>query len=226
MAEVAFEVPDSLDEVAAIANKKIQTTELFSRNAPLDIASDARVLNAAFSDELLQDYVNSDTIELGENHVIVVRVAEQESQRTQSLDEVKADIELALVAEKSQLAAKTWAKEVVAKIRAGEDTTPLLAEMEIQWQQQQGVARTGSSLESSVVEKLFQLSLDVMHNTDVVDLFNGDVALVQLTSVNPASAIPDGAEFGLRKRLSSTRAQFVYGEFIASLRAQAEVTIY
>jgi peptidyl-prolyl cis-trans isomerase D len=153
-------------------------------------------------------------------------VAKQESQRTQSLDEVKGDIELALVAEKSQLAAKTWAKEVVAKIRTGEDTTPLLAEMEIQWQQQQGVARAGSSLESSVVEKLFQLSLDTMDNTDVVDLFNGDVALVQLTSVNPASAIPDGAELGLRNRLSSTRAQFIYGEFIASLRAQAEVKIY
>jgi peptidyl-prolyl cis-trans isomerase D len=226
MAQVAFEMPDSLDEVAAIANKKIQTTELFPRNAPLQVASDARVLNAAFSDELLQDHVNSDVIELGDNHVIVVRVAKQEPQRTQSLDEVSGDIELALLAEKSQLAAKTWAKEVLAQIRAGEDVTPKLAEMDIQWQEQQGVARVGSSLELSVVEKLFQLSLDAMHNSDVVDLSNGDVALVQLTKVNPASAIPDGEELGLRKRLASTRAQFAYGEFIGSLRAQADVTIY
>jgi peptidyl-prolyl cis-trans isomerase D len=226
MAQVAFEMPDSLDEVAAIANKKIQTTELFPRNAPLQVASDARVLNAAFSDELLQDHVNSDVIELGDNHVIVVRVAKQEPQRTQSLDEVSGDIELALLVEKSQLAAKTWAKEVLAQIRAGEDVTPKLAEMDIQWQEQQGVARVGSSLELSVVEKLFQLSLDAMHNSDVVDLSNGDVALVQLTKVNPASAIPDGEELGLRKRLASTRAQFAYGEFIGSLRAQADVTIY
>ncbi|MFQ3235472.1 MAG: peptidyl-prolyl cis-trans isomerase D [Paraglaciecola sp.] len=226
MAEVAFEVPDNLDEVAAIANKKIQTTELFTRNAPLQIANDARVLNAAFSNELLQDYVNSDVIELGDNHVIVVRVAKQEPQGTKSLDEVNGDIKLSLLAEKSQLAANTWAKEVLAQIRAGEDITLKLADMEIQWQQQQGVARVGSSFELSIVEKLFKLSLDAMHNTDVVDLNNGDVALVQLTKVNPASAIPDGENLGLRIRLASTRAQFIYEQFIGSLRAQAEITIY
>lgn len=226
MAEVAFEMPDSLDEVAAIANKKIQTTALFTRKAAPTIASDARVLNAAFSDELLKDYVNSDVIELGDNHVIVVRVAKQEPRRTKSLDEVSGDIELALLAEKSQLAAKTWAKEVLVQIQADEDITDKLAQMEIQWQQQQGVARVGSSLELSVVEKLFQLSEDPMHNTEVVELYNGDVALVQLTKVNPASAIPDGEALGLRKSLASTRAQFTYGEFIQSLRAQAEIKIF
>ncbi|MDP5039678.1 MAG: SurA N-terminal domain-containing protein, partial [Paraglaciecola sp.] len=40
MAEVAFEIPDHLDEVAAVANKPIVTTELFSRNdVPVALSS-------------------------------------------------------------------------------------------------------------------------------------------------------------------------------------------
>jgi peptidyl-prolyl cis-trans isomerase D len=223
MSEVAFEVPDNLNEVADIAGKSISTTELFTRvNAP-EVVSNPNILSSAFSFELIEDAVNSKVLELGNKHIMVVRVAEHEPERTKSIDEVKEQIQQRLAVQSAQQAARDWALEVKTALTDGEDVTAKLASVEINWQDKQRVSRNDAVLSQIVVDSLFKLSAA---DTSVVDLVNGDVSLVQLTQVNSAAEANAQQLISLQSRLASSKSQILYGAVIESLKAQADIEIF
>ncbi|MGS2721879.1 SurA N-terminal domain-containing protein [Paraglaciecola aestuariivivens] len=223
MAEVAFEVPDDLNEVAGIAGKPVQTTPLFARfNAPQAVSA-PQVLASAFSLELIEDRVNSDVIELAQNHIMVIRVAEYEPERTQSLDEVKTDIQQVLSAQAAQQAARDWAQEVKLALDEQQPVAETLASLGLEWQEQQNLTRNDASLAQSLVETTFTLADS---ESAVVDLANGDVGLVQLLAVNSAPEATDQQLQALKNRLASSKSQILYGAVIESLKAQADIEIF
>ncbi|MFT5311662.1 MAG: peptidyl-prolyl cis-trans isomerase D [Paraglaciecola sp.] len=224
MAQVAFEMPDHLDEVAAIAGKSIEQTTLFRRNQAPPAVANGKVLNAAFSSELIDEGVNSDVIELADNHIMVVRVAKHEPERTQALDEVSSQIKTQLVAQASQEAAREWALAALSSLTKGEALA--LQDLAIEWQEQQAIPRTGSTVEQNIVEQLFKLGESADSDTAVVDLNNGDVGLVKLTKINQVAQADSTQLASLQRRLSSARAQFLYGDFIESLKAKADIAVY
>jgi peptidyl-prolyl cis-trans isomerase D len=223
MSEVAFEVPENLDEVADLAGKSISTTDLFSQaNAP-DVVSNPNVLSSAFSFELIEDAVNSEVIELGRNHIIVVRVAEHEPERTKTIEEVKEQIQQTLAAQSAQQAARDWALELKEALANNEDVNPKLATLELSWEEKQAVTRNDPALSQTIVDTLFKLSAT---DTSVVDLVTGDISLVQLTQVNSAGEANAQQLTSLQNRLASSKSQIMYGAVIESLKAQAEIEIY
>jgi peptidyl-prolyl cis-trans isomerase D len=223
MSEVAFEVPDNLDEVADLAGKSISTTDLFSRaNAP-DVVSNPNVLSSAFSFELTEDAVNSEVIELGRNHIIVVRVAEHESERTKTIEEVKEQIQQTLAAQSAQQAARDWALELKVALANNDDVNPKLAALELSWEEKQAVTRNDPALSQTIVDALFKLSAT---DISVVDLITGDISLVQLTQVNSAAEVNAQQLTSLQNRLASSKSQIMYGAVIESLKAQADIEIY
>ncbi|WP_026377266.1 SurA N-terminal domain-containing protein [Aestuariibacter salexigens] len=226
MAEVAFEVPDSLNEVAAVANKEIQTTPLFSRQSPPNQVNNPLLLSAAFSDDVLEGGLNSDLIELDDEHVIVIRVVEHKPQRTRTLDEVSEKITATLIAEKAQQAAKTWAQELKAKLDEQQDVGELLQQQSLEWQEQSAVARYSGQLPPNLSEALFTLAPGAGQDTQVVELGSGDVGLVQVTAVNQADMPQDDALASLQQRLASSRSQALYSDMIDSMRSRADVRVF
>jgi peptidyl-prolyl cis-trans isomerase D len=226
MAEVAFETPDTLDEVAAIAEVDVKTTVMFSQDSAPQAVNYPNVVSQAFSDELINDQVNSDVIELEDNHVMFIRVADYEAQRTKSLDEVSVEINDILLAEQAQQAAKEWAETVLSDIQSQQNVSDKLQTKGIEWQEQNAVTRNASQVSPAVVTALFKLTDGEESNGQVVELFNGDVALVQLLEVNEGADLPSSDAAALQNRLTTMRAQFTYSEFINALREQADVEIY
>jgi peptidyl-prolyl cis-trans isomerase D len=226
MAEVAFEVPDNLDEVAAIANKSILKTPLFSRTEADQSVANANVLTAAFSPELINEGVNSEVIELADNHIMVLRVAQFEPERTKTLEEVSEQIKQKLLVKASQDAARDWLQTIMASLQEGEDVEAKFAELDLQWKEQLATTRTGTGVDRAINTEIFKLDEQEGKNTSLVDMTNGDVSLVQLIKVNQAAAPDSNQLASLQRRLSSSRAQGLYGDFIASLKAKADITIY
>ncbi|MDU0354406.1 SurA N-terminal domain-containing protein [Paraglaciecola aquimarina] len=222
IAEVAFELPDSLEEVAAEANKPILTTEPFTRLAPPEVVASPNVLSSAFSDELIVEGVNSEVLELGRNHIMVVRVASHEEERTKALDEVSEQIKSILLAEASQQAARDWIAEVKSKLVNGEDTSAEFESMNLTWQDKSAVTRNDGTVSRTIVEAAFKLAEG---NVDVVDLVTGDVSLVQLIKVNSGEAADDTLVASLQNQLASLKTQNLYAAVIQSLRAEADIDI-
>jgi peptidyl-prolyl cis-trans isomerase D len=223
IAEVAFEVPDDLNEVAELAGSAITTTELFTRNNAPQVLSTPTILADAFSVELIEDRVNSEVLELGSNHIMVIRVAEHEPERTKSIDEVTEQIQQTLSAQGAQQAANDWAVELQSALAKGEDVTEKLEALELSWAEQKGVTRNESTLSQSIVEALFKLA---EKDSSVVDLITGDVSLVQLIQVNQAAEADDTQLTSLQSRLASSKSQSLYGAVVESLKSQADITIY
>lgn len=225
MAEVAFELPDSLEDVAAEANKEVVTSELFTRNTAPALLNTPEVLTAAFSPELIEDAVNSDVIELEDNHILVLRVAEHNPERTKSQDEVADEIRASLLADKAQGAARQWAEGVVTAIDSGEDITDRLSEYALNWESADAVARFGAQVQPELVEEGFKLAATEGQNTAAVDLTSGDVGIVKVLAVNQADTIEEAQLQGLTGQLTNIRSQLLLSDVIESLREQAEINI-
>jgi peptidyl-prolyl cis-trans isomerase D len=226
MAEVAFEIPDHLEEVAAIANKPIITSELFSRTSAPAALSSAKVLNAAFDADIIEQGVNSEVLELGDNNLMVLRVVNNEPERTKELAEVADGIKQQLQTEASQNAAREWAQGILASVKAGEDITAALQTKGVEWQEKQAVSRVDNALGQNIVTELFKLADNAQQNTAVVDMLSGDIALVQLVKINPVVAAESTQLDSIKSRLASSKAQVLYSELLDSLKANAEIEIF
>ncbi|MBU2879693.1 MULTISPECIES: SurA N-terminal domain-containing protein [Aliiglaciecola] len=225
-AELAFEMPNGLVEVAEALDTEVKSTELFTQNAPPAEVSSPLVVNQAFSEELIADRVNSELISIGENNVMIIRVKEHEAERTKSLDEVKPEIVIQLTAQKAQEAAKAWAQSLLADLQDGTDISDKLAEKNLGWELQADVARFGSEIPAAIVDKVFQLSANPEQNKAVVELANGDIGVVQLNNVNSSAALPAEQVIAMQRQLGQMQSQTEITNLIEALKAKADIEVY
>jgi len=225
MAELAFEIPDTLEDVAGDLGVSVQTTELFTQSTAPSSVNFPQVLAAGFSAELVEDLVNSDVLEISDEHVMVVRVREYEPQRTLALDEVEQAITSQLEVEKAQQAALDFADGLMLQLQDGNEITELLAERNLAWQKTEKLARFDSSIGTNVAQQAFTLGLNAGENITTVARADGDVALIELLNVETPEGVETGELASLKQRLSSQMSQSNYAAIIATLRADADVVI-
>lgn len=224
LAEVSFEMPDSLEDAALAIDAKVMTTPLFSRTtvtAPLNAPA---VMAKVFDANFIAEQINSDVIELDRQHVLVVRVTDSEPARTQSFDEVKASVEAAVKAEQSALLAKAKAEKLLAEFTAGH-FADLVASADLKLETALDTPRFGGSLDGQIRTKAFAMPrpIDSKPAVDMVELANGDVALVSVVAVKDAdiTLAPNAEQI---ERLAEQHAQQAYAAVLASLKAKAEIT--
>ena len=120
LGELTFSA-ENLDAAAAALGLEVQESSFFDRNSGSGIAEDAAVRQAAFDEEVLVNGHNSNTLELGPERALVLRVGERKESYVKSLDDVRALVESALLREKQQDYLKALAGDVAAKLRAGDN---------------------------------------------------------------------------------------------------------
>lgn len=225
MANLAFEVPDTLEDVAGAVNGKIKETGLVTAPAvpaPLNVPA---VTSKMFDADFIAEGLNSDIIELGNDRVVVVRVVGHEPQRTQSLDEVRTQILAQLRAQKAQEAANEWAMNVVEQLKAGEMPELVIGDVTLEWQSKEAIARNSNELPRNLVDTIFTLSTAADSNLDVAKLGSGDVGVVRLTAVNKPAELSEEEQASLKQQLMANYSQSNYQSFIDSLRTAADVTV-
>ncbi|MFN3234422.1 MAG: SurA N-terminal domain-containing protein [Gammaproteobacteria bacterium] len=115
---IAYEQPDSLEPVAKAANLKIITSKPFTKEGEKDgIASESKVVQMAFSDDVLTAGNNSDPVQLKNNIVIVLRVHQHTEASTKPLSQVRSEIAKQLEAQARNAAAQKAAAALVAKVK-------------------------------------------------------------------------------------------------------------
>lgn len=223
LAEVSFEVPDTLEDAAAAVGQKVMSTGLFARNEATAPLNEPAVLTKLFEADFIEQRLNSEVIELGRERAIVVRVKDYQSARTQSLDEVKAVVESAVRAEQSALLAKQQAEKVLAEI-ANSSLAEQAQALNMTLEQSADTPRFGGTLDGEIRAKAFAMARPVdTTSIELATLANGDAALVSVTAVKDAEVtlVPDNAQLD---RLADQQAEQAYRALIASLKAKAEIS--
>ncbi|GBL04720.1 SurA N-terminal domain-containing protein [Glaciecola sp. KUL10] len=225
MAALAFEVPDSLDEVANVFEGTVFETAFFERGRLPAAVSYPQIEGIAFTSELVDEGVNSDLIEINNEKVMVIRVADHKPQRTLQLDEVRAGIEAQLTQDKAQELAIAFAQELESDLHAGNDIQGKLDEQGIQWLATSAVSRNASSLDPEVTKALFALSTEKENNSDVVTQANANVALVKLDGVNQPAEITEEDIKASQTSFAASNSRRVFESFVEALKAEAEIVI-
>ena len=133
VAEKAFEDPSSLNAAAEVGGVKVQETGYFSRD---DIPAELNypnVVSAVFDSDLSQGGSNSEPMNVGEQHSVVVRVLDHKPQSIKTLDEAKADITAHLKHQKAETVVLAQAEQIVQNLSEGKSVEDVKFGAEQTW---------------------------------------------------------------------------------------------
>ncbi|MEI8707293.1 SurA N-terminal domain-containing protein [Pseudoalteromonas sp. B62] len=225
MGALAFEISDRLDDAAEVAEVEIKSTPLLAINALPEPLNTPSVIAALSSVDLLEDKVNSEVIELGDEHAIIVRVNEHKPAATKPLSEVSEQIKARLVNEKSSELAKDKARSLFAEVKAGKSLSDVANEQSLTLRQEAQLTRQSYTVSPAIVTKAFKMAHPAGSAVfEVVDLNNGDAAIVALKSVTDAQ-VTANIDPQAKQSITMAQANKNYMVFIEALKANAELNL-
>lgn len=232
LANLAFEQPKSLDAAADALGLSKQTLDWFTpspqRNSGL--AANPKVVEAAFSPDVMELGNNSELIELGIARIIVLRVDDHRPARQQTLDEVRDRIRERLAQQKSRDEAVEYGKALLAKLGQGNARDSVASEADLQWSDPVELTRDSGDLAPAILATAFHIPRPAEGGIgyDGAVIGNGDFVIVALTDVIDGAAVDDDKKERdtVAKALALTQGRSDYQGMIRKLRADADVRIY
>ncbi|QZN91712.1 SurA N-terminal domain-containing protein [Idiomarina abyssalis] len=218
LAEISFEQPDTLEPAADEIGATVRRTDLFTRERAPTPLSDDVILNNLFSEQLIEEKLNSDVIETSDDRSLVVRVTEHQPVRVKDLEEVREQIVAELRVEKAQELALQQAEEWMQAWQSGEETSG-----EIVWVD--SITRNNNEHPRAILQELFSMSPSATADENTfttVALPNGDAAVVALTEFNPGNANEEQLD-ELQSQLQNRQAQVMLQAFINNLKSDADI---
>ncbi|MDT8428590.1 MAG: SurA N-terminal domain-containing protein [Pseudomonadales bacterium] len=226
LANLAFETT-GLQDISTELNLDIQNSDFFTRSGGNDaITSDSRIINAAFSDDVLVAGNNSDIIEFPDQRAVVLYVREHNEASVSPLAEVRGEIAVILRTELEQEKAREIGEQILAKLENGEPIDSLLLENELEWIEVEGATRNQAALNNEILQMAFSTPAPAEQASyNGAELANGTYVVLELSTVNPGSlATMDPAQKEqLKNDILDRTSRSVFDSYLANLRSNAEI---
>jgi peptidyl-prolyl cis-trans isomerase D len=186
LADASFNAPD-LATVAKTMGLEVKQSDAIVRdNPPTDgLFSNRKVIDSLFSDEVLEQGLNSDLIEIEAGvDVVVVRAKEHTQRELKPLEEVSADIRQKLAEQIARTNLQKKADEIIAAIKTSSDKS------NVSWQEAKGVKRSGANVPFEILGSAFDVAAPPAGKRLLLSkvLSNGDVAIIDVSNVSEVGA--------------------------------------
>ncbi|HED38799.1 MAG TPA: hypothetical protein ENJ13_00040 [Chromatiales bacterium] len=229
LSNLTYENPDSLSIAADEMGLTIKTVDFFDRNSGPGIASNPRVRKAAFSSEVMAGN-NSEPLEIGENHMVVIRINEHRPESYRPLEEVRDDVVALLREQKARNAAVSQGESLLKQLEAGSDVTAMAAEQTAEWNETALIKRNDNSVNHEILNAAFRMAKPTEGEAKWrgLKLANGDYAIIALYQVKDGdlSNIDETVRTALKDRLERSRSQSEGAYLVDSLKQQAKIVEY
>ncbi|MBE2898051.1 SurA N-terminal domain-containing protein [Pasteurellaceae bacterium 20609_3] len=220
-AEKAFENQASLDDVEKAVGKKVQTTGFFTRqDVPAELNFSNVVYNI-FDTDLLQGGMNSEAINVGDQHSIILRVVDHKPAGTRSLEEAKADIVAYLKQEKAQAELMSQAKSAVDALNQGQKAT-LPEGVSLNDKVEKFVYL--NTQDAQLRDGIFSIQPKAQGDYAVVRNGQGEVFIAKLLEVSQGKADEKQAQ-AIREGYLQNEQRQAYRRLIQALRDKAKIEI-
>lgn len=227
LANTAYENPDSLEPAAEALNIKIKSSAMFSAKSGTGIAGNAAVRKAAFSDPVLKQGENSELIEIGRNHVVVLRLKQHNPASPVPLADLRNTVIEALKLKKGEEITRKISEQMIRKLEQGVSIDEVL---------QPGVTKqdgvTVSVKDSGGLGQYFTNAVMAMPPPTAdkatykyIGLSSGDGALVVLQKVNLPADVDEALLKQARLSLKQVRSVADFNTMIEAYREQYAVHI-
>jgi len=210
-----YRSPTSLDAAAALAGQPVQQTGPLVRGERSGFAALPEIQRAAFSESLIQDGTVSDPIELGPQHIALIRVLEHTPERAQTLEEARERVIADIHLDRSARHARERADALLARLKEGAQLQALADEAKVSLEERQGLSRRLAMQVGG--EMFFEIPAPDEHSPPAVGkqiLPDNSVLLFVVDKVTPGdvNAIAPQQQAQLRQEL---------GEMYGNAEAQA-----
>ncbi len=209
---------------ASELNLAHKQSDWLSRNTSDSLLGNARILEAAFSDQVLLERNNSEVIELASDHFIVISVVDHELPSTKDFDEVKNAIEQQLTAEKIAAMAQERADQLITNLIAGVSKEEVAKTLGAEWQTADAVQRNSINLDRQLLQSVFALQIEE-GVFEAVKLLNGDMYIVEINEIEPGN-LQDFSQIeqqGIRAELQRRVSNSSMTGFMSALSESADI---
>ncbi len=221
LANLAYEQSDSLSPAAEQLGLELQTSQWFDRQAGTGIALEPQIRNVAFSNDVLNQGINSEAIELADSRVVFLRINDRKPPAQQALDEVSAAIIETLKRNKGRQHNKLVGEQAFDALKSGKSLDDIAADWNIDLVDQGFIGRDDPALDRNLLRRAFRMKKPADGLVfDQLAHANGDYSLVELSAVISNDSDVDSER---AKALSSAAAGADYQAVLKVLASRAEV---
>jgi peptidyl-prolyl cis-trans isomerase D len=187
MDDAALENPGSLDAVAQATGLPVMRIEQFTRGGADPFGANPAVIAAAFASAVIEDGENSPLIEVGDGHAVVLRVTEHRPARLRSLEEVRAEVEIAARAEKAAQMTAERGGQLLDRLRAGADMATVSREAGVAMMTPGPIGRSATTVPPELLGAVFRAvkPADDKPSVGGLALSNGAYAVYRLEAILP-----------------------------------------
>ncbi|QPN47115.1 SurA N-terminal domain-containing protein [Priestia aryabhattai] len=225
--DAAYEAAD-LAQPAQDLNLKVHTSAPFGREGGEGITANRAVVQAAFSEEVLEEAANSTAIELDPETTVVLRVKEHRKPEQMPLEAVAKSISEHLAKEKATAELKAKADKLIAGLRDGSVAADTAQEGQ-SWKAYEAVTRSQDGIDPAELQALFRLAKPQAKGKPVygsVVLADGSLVVLQLKGVSEGAAASAEEKQQIRRYLASRAGQQDFAAYRKQLEGSADITRY
>ncbi|EEG08834.1 PpiC-type peptidyl-prolyl cis-trans isomerase [Pseudogulbenkiania ferrooxidans 2002] len=222
LGELAYQQADSLKAISDQLKLSPQHSDWLVRGKPASdpVLNNPKLLEAAFSDDVLKGKHNSEPVDLGKNTLVVVRVAEHQPERQQTLAEVQNVIKAELVRREGAKLAEKRGDALLTELKAGKniDSQP--------WEPAQTVSRRSfGALSLPEVRAVFAASATKLPAFAGVKQDGGNYVVYRIDKVIPAPAPSLAERSQLSGLIGEMNANAQVASYLEALREKYKVTL-
>jgi len=229
LANLAFEQPDSLQGAADALGLMIKTSDWLTKEGGPGIGQNEAVVNAAFQEDVLEAGNNSEPVDLGGNHVVVLRILEHQPAEKQPLDSVKDKVIAEVRDAKARELASTRGDSLLKELRSGTSLADIASAQQLKVSTTDLIGRNATDPASRIVTEAFTLppAPDKGQSATGFSLDSGDYVLLVLDEVKDGdfSSLSQDNQLKVRQELDRIIGGAEVNLFTDELKNRAQITI-
>jgi peptidyl-prolyl cis-trans isomerase D len=231
LSTLTYENSDSLEPAAKALGLTVKETDFVARTGGQGLFGNPKVLETAFSGEVVTERLNSQPVEISPTHTIVMRLLEHKPSALRALPEVRTEVVTLVTAEIAKRKAEERGKALLERLVKGEEREALAQSEQLAWTEVKGATRDDDTKLSRAVGRLaFRIPYATPGEAryDGLSLGTGDYVIVGITGVSePDLSKPDEEKRKVeRESLFANYANNDWRDYLAALKADAKITTY
>ncbi len=227
---LAYENSNTLEPAADATGLTIQETDYFDRSITgKEVWMNPKVIDAAFSEDVLKNGHNSDIIELSDQMLVVLRVIDHKPESVKPLDEVRDTVINDVKMTEARKQAQETGKKVVKDLKSGKDLESVASTYNVEFKDVTGAKRDDISLNRSILRLAFGTS--EVKGADAISgitMGTGDYGIVMVTAIqSPQSESLDKDKIKeIGNQMEAARSSVTWQEFMDTIKTNANVKTF
>ena len=219
-----FEQSDSLKPAADLIKAVPQKSGWISRNvADNALLGNPKLLQAVFSDDVLNNKRNTEAIEVGPGVLVAARVVEHKPSAVQPFEQVSAALTKKLTL---QQAGQLAAQEGRARLTALREGKELAKDAQVTWSASQLASRGDpKGMPGDALRQAFKTDVSKLPAYAGVEVAGGSYMLIRISKVQESAEGAKDKQNAIAQTLRQVAGQAELAAYLASLKQKSEVKI-